>query len=111
VVKDSHSQREKIMALLKAADGGWVSLPEILNCAAQYNARIFELRRLGFRIENRTEEIEGVRCSWFRLVAEEVARDVQPDLLSVARRARQPEAINITGSLFGDLSEDRSYRE
>src|SRR5580692_5550093 len=69
-VKDSHGQRGKIIELLKAADGGWVSLPEIMDCADQYNARIFELRRLGFRIENRTKEIAGVRHSWFRLVTE-----------------------------------------
>jgi hypothetical protein len=45
-----------------------VPLPQIADCAAQYNARIFELRRLGFRITNRTKEIDGVRHSWFRLV-------------------------------------------
>jgi hypothetical protein len=52
------------------ACGGWVPLPDILALGiALYNARIFELRRLGFFIENRTEEIDGVRHSWFRLVS------------------------------------------
>jgi hypothetical protein len=37
-------------------------------CAAQYNARVLELRRLGFNIENKTERVEGVRHSWFRLL-------------------------------------------
>ena len=35
--------------------------------AAQYNARIIELRRLGFNIQNRTEVQDGVRHSWYRL--------------------------------------------
>jgi hypothetical protein len=42
--------------------------PEIAACAQQYNSRVFDLRRLGFRIENRTEEIDGARHSWFRIV-------------------------------------------
>jgi hypothetical protein len=55
--------------LLIGAHGQWVPLPEITACAAQYNARIFELRRLGFSIENRTEEANGVRHSWFRIAS------------------------------------------
>ena len=58
----------RILGRLIDARGDWVPLPDILACAAQYNARIFELRRLGFSIENRTEDIDGVRHSWFRLV-------------------------------------------
>ena len=58
-------QCSQILSVL--ARGGWVPLPEITNCAAQYNARIFELRRLGFRIENRTRKVNGQRHSWFRL--------------------------------------------
>jgi hypothetical protein len=112
-VKDSHGQRGKIMELLKAADGGWVSLPEIMDCAAQYNARIFELRRLGFRIENRTKEIAGARHSWFRLVTEpnRATLNTKPDLLSVVHGEMQPSPSGMTGSLFGDLSQDRSYSE
>src|SRR5437667_8319536 len=48
----------------------WVPLPEILACAAQYKARIHELRRMGFTIKNRTERVHGERHSWFRLLAE-----------------------------------------
>jgi hypothetical protein len=40
----------------------------LLGCAAQYNARILKLRRLDFNIENRTECVDGVRHSWFRLL-------------------------------------------
>jgi len=57
-----------ILAELVEARGEWVPLPQIMKHAAQYNARLFGLRKLGFKIENRTEVCEGVRHSWFRLV-------------------------------------------
>src|SRR5260221_4277512 len=63
-------QSEKILGLLRAAHGAWVPLPEILALGiAQYNARIFDLRRQGFTIENRTEVVGNERHSWFRLVS------------------------------------------
>jgi hypothetical protein len=118
-VKDSRSgQRAKILDLLISARGDWVSLPRIMACAAQYNARIHELPRGGFRIENRTKKVHGVRQSWFRLVRgpDQSAPDSQPDRiakarnwLSVARGENIP--ADATGSLFGDLSLDRSYTE
>lgn len=62
-------QSEKILSLLRSAHGAWVPLPEILAlCIAQYNTRIFELRKRGLNIENRTETVDGVKHSWFRLV-------------------------------------------
>ena len=67
-MKDSRgTQRGKILGLLISAGGAEVPLPQIAAQAAQYNARIFELRRLGFRIANRTQDVGGVRHSWFRL--------------------------------------------
>jgi hypothetical protein len=66
----SKTQRAAILRLLMNARGAWVPLPEILALGcAQYNARIFELRRLGFQIESRTKRAGEVRHSWFRLVA------------------------------------------
>jgi hypothetical protein len=67
--ESSSTQRGRILGLLIEARGGWVPSPAIAACAAQYNARIFELRRLGFEIVNRTEERDGIRCSCFRLVS------------------------------------------
>jgi hypothetical protein len=65
----SKTQRSEILRLLLDARGSWVPLPEILALGiAQYGARILELRRLGFTIENRTERLSGQRRSWFRLV-------------------------------------------
>ena len=69
------TQRARILRVLIEARGAWVPLPQIMTCAAQYNARIFELRRLGFKIENRTGEIDGARHSWFRLVSSSLPPD------------------------------------
>jgi len=62
------TQRGRILNLLIGAHGQWVPLPEIMACAAQYNARLLEARRDGYQIENKTETIDGVRHSWYRLV-------------------------------------------
>jgi hypothetical protein len=59
----------EILRLLIDARGGRVLLPEIMACAAQYNARILELRRMRFNIENRTERVDGARHSWLRLIS------------------------------------------
>jgi hypothetical protein len=64
---NAKTQRGRILRRLIDARGAWVPLPEIMACAAQYNARVLELRRVGFRIENRIEHIDGERHSWFRL--------------------------------------------
>jgi hypothetical protein len=66
---NAKTQRARILCLLIAARDGSVSLPDIMACAAQYNARVLELRRLGFVIENKTERVNGARHSWFRLVS------------------------------------------
>jgi hypothetical protein len=63
------TQSAAILRLLIEARGAWVPLPQIIACAAQYSARVCELRKQGFRIENRTErQPDGARHSWFRLV-------------------------------------------
>src|SRR5438034_3026465 len=67
-INQSKTQRAAILRLLIEARGAWVPLPEIMACAAQYNARVLELRRLGFHVENKTERVNGARHSWFRLV-------------------------------------------
>lgn len=75
----SKTQRAAILRLLIDAHGAWVPLPEILALGvAQYNARIFELRRLHFNIENRTEQVDGVRHSWFRLASSLSPEPVNP---------------------------------
>ena len=64
----NHTQRARLLQLLIEARGCEVPLPQILDLKiSQYGSRILELRRLGFRITNRTEIISGVVRSYFRL--------------------------------------------
>lgn len=63
------SQAERILKLLQERRGDWIPLPEILALGiAQYGARIHELRRDCYKIENRTDHSDGRILSWFRLV-------------------------------------------
>jgi hypothetical protein len=68
--KSAKTQRDGILQRLIAEKGGWVPSPEIAALAQQYNARVYELRRSGFCIENKSETNEGTgeRHSWFRLI-------------------------------------------
>jgi hypothetical protein len=68
---------------------------------AQYNARVFELRSLGHFIMNRTEEFDGVRKSWFRLVTKTFPAPPAP----------RPQPVPGPATLFGDIAPDRSYGE
>jgi len=107
---DSSTQRSRILQLLDNARGEWVPLPEILDLGiAQYNSRILELRRLGFRIENRKERHDGKILSSFRLVTGSAGND--SDSLDLPTRVapciqeseqREPPAAPL--SLFGDLT-------
>jgi hypothetical protein len=64
---------------------------------AQYNSRIFELRKSGFNIENRTESIEGIRHSWFRLVGQDTLRDPNSDWYIEATGRPRPADLPPTG--------------
>jgi hypothetical protein len=97
------SQRDRLLTLLKGRRGEWVALPQVMDVGgAQYNARVFELRGLGYRITNLTQESDGVRWSWFRL---EIGSAPTRPTPTPTAPAPQPD------SLFGDISPDRSYRE
>lgn len=71
-MKEHQTQRDKILALLQARANGWVALYEVLPLAAQYSARVHELRKMGHRIENKVAHRDGQVCSWFRLVLPKV---------------------------------------
>jgi hypothetical protein len=93
--ESSSTQRGRILGVLIAAKGDWVPLPRIAELAAQYNARIFECRRLGFKILNRTAERDGERRSWFRLIsgppqADTSAPDPRTDSADSRIRAAAP---------------------
>lgn len=108
------SQRSKILGLLVSARGDWVSLVEVKECAAQYNSRIYDLRRLGFRIENKIREIEGKRLSWFRLLsAPGQAKSLNPTGPDSPTTELPRDPVNNPtakeASLFGDLTPGRRY--
>lgn len=103
-MKQSHAtQRGRILELLIATRGDWVPLPTIADCAAQYNARIFELRCLGFRIANRTQLVNGTKHSWFRL-------EPRPTT-ATSPQERQPATPTTAYSFpeFGGLAPERWY--
>jgi Helix-turn-helix domain len=61
----------RILNVLKGRIGnsGWVTLPEIMDPhIASYTRRISDLRQQGHNIECKTEWIDGIRHSWYRLV-------------------------------------------
>jgi hypothetical protein len=70
--QSAKTQRARVLRLLIDAHGAWVPLPQILELRiSQFGARIFELRRLGFQIENKTERNDsGAVYSWYRLVSD-----------------------------------------
>ena|SRR6266478_2979757 len=103
-MKDSRStQRAKILNVLISARGDWVPLPRITACAAQYNARVYELRRLGFKIVNRTRDVDGVRRSWFRLESGPVAPS--PSKLPAPHFQESP--TSAPRSLFAEVAPER----
>jgi hypothetical protein len=91
------TQRAAILNLLIRRRPDWVSLPELMEIAAQYNARLFEIRHdLGFEISNRIEVIDGVRHSWFRLesgsnATPKIEPDKSPTLFEVGRSFEYPD--------------------
>ena len=90
--KDSSQiQRSQVLEKLINARGGRVPLPEILACAAQYNSRIFDLRKLGFRIVNERERVNGQIHTWFRLIS----GPNTPDDQKLQRQNRKPGACGM----------------
>jgi hypothetical protein len=67
------TQGERLLALLEAHEGEWLPLFKILQLGiAQYNARIHELRKQGYTIENKTMEIvNGHRYTAFRYLGKQ----------------------------------------
>lgn len=63
------TQCERLLRFFEERQGQWVPLPEILALGiAQFGARILELRRSGYVIENRREHAGKAVHSWYRLV-------------------------------------------
>jgi hypothetical protein len=95
-VSDSQKKtqrRARILRLLLESKGREVPAYELAKVALQYNARIHELRKLGFAIVNRTQLVDGVRRSAFCLH------------ISAGNTNRATHEAHGDGySLFGDMS-------
>ena len=103
--KSSHSrrgtQRDRILALFQSRPGQWIGLPEILALGfAQFGARILELRRGGFRIENKTEYRDWKILSWYRLAP------LSPAASTAGAARTKVTQIEPSVSLFGDLAKE-----
>lgn len=67
------TQEYEIGMLFKRRPREWIPLPEIMRHAAQYNARIHELRTRKddpMNIENNKTKINGQWHSWYRYMPE-----------------------------------------
>jgi len=79
-------QKDRLRKFFKERPNTWIPLPEILKLLiAQYNARIFDLRGEGMKIENKTEIVDGQRHSYYRYVKYESSQ-VQ-DTMPFAKRS------------------------
>ena len=95
-------QSDRILSILRSANGTWVPLPEILALGiAQYNSRIWDLRKRGLNIENRTETVDGVRHSWFRFVESPAPEPPAPQAIKPA--VEWKDRPRITGLPLFDL--------
>jgi hypothetical protein len=71
------TQCGKLLALLDAAKGRWVSAVELSKISLEYSARIQELRKHDLRIENRVERIGRIKHGYFRLVTKAPPKPAQ----------------------------------
>lgn len=98
------TQCSRLLSLLKSRQGLWVPLPDILALGfSQFGARLLEIRRDGHTILNKTEHRDGKVLSWYKLVPN------QNSAKTVVESGDHH--IGATGSLFGDISPDRTYAE
>ena len=70
-MKNRNTQRGRILRRLQESSNQWVPSYELANIALQYGARILELRRAGYRIENKAQCINRQIHGAFRLVPSE----------------------------------------
>jgi hypothetical protein len=87
-------QRARILRVLLQSRGREVPAFEPAEIALQYNARIFQLRAMGFDIQSRSETVNGQKRSWFRLAMTPVS--TQPD----------NQCTEVQDDLFGEMNRE-----
>ncbi len=97
-MSERKSQRARVLALLIAAGGAEVPSLELSRISLQYNARLLELRSLGFCIVSRTERHGGVIQGFFHL---------ERGAGMIKQHSQQPPVAQ--ESLFSDLTPESEY--
>ncbi len=77
------TQRAAILRLLEERKGQWVPSYELAGIALQYGARVLELRRAGYAIENKAQHVNGQIHAAFRLVPVQVQAALFPEELEI----------------------------
>ena len=77
------TQRAAILRLLEERKGQWVPSYELAGIALQYGARVLELRRAGYAIENKAQHVNGQIRTAFRLVPVQVQAALFPEELEI----------------------------
>lgn len=106
------TQRELILSMFQRANRAEVPLTAILQLKiSQFGARIFELRREGYVIKNRTEHINGAVHSWYRLESSpnEIAGKSLRDNARQINRDSPIEQLTPTG-LFPEFGVEQTTR-
>ena len=108
------TQRELILTMFQRANNAEVPLTAILQLKiSHFGARIFELRREGYVIKNRTEHINGAVHSWYRLLSspDEKSRELSRANTRQIKRDGPREQLAPTGMFpeFGVLVEELRY--
>jgi hypothetical protein len=70
------SQTDRILMVLQRNLGAWVPMPELALAASRtgigvaVHSRANDLRRAGYAVENKTEKVDGIVHSFYRLNVE-----------------------------------------
>jgi len=76
-------QCKQLKNMFLSSPNTWIPLPRILLMGiAQYNARIFDLRKEGMQIENMTKRENGTKHSWYRFVPKVVITESQKEMFN-----------------------------
>lgn len=104
------SQADIILSALQAGWPSWVPSLTLSRLSLQYQARVFELRKAGWEIQNRVRTMaDGSKRGEYRLGSKGLGVDRLPR--PVITPTAPTQADHCEGSLFGDITPDRSYRE
>lgn len=104
-LSDAKSQRQEILDEL--SPGAEVPSYVLSRISLQYGARVLELRRLGFKIINRTTRVDGKRHGFFRLVSPHEPPSGHKEAQPASPAVKQSETL----PMFSEVVRTNCYRE